>query len=410
MHPLLGPDGLPITWRVFAVVAFPLWVIYLATAAWTLPYNVDPLTNAITAWSIGTRGSPLLPEYEAFTRPEYVGRSIWVVDGLDGPVSKFPPGAPLLAAPLYATFAGDVETVDLTAGPGDTPLPAVTVPVPSLAPSAIVGSATTAVAMGFLALAFARLHGTVTGPVLAALVAGLGTGAWSVAANALWQHGPAMMWLALAIWAAASERWWLSGLSFGMAALTRPLAAVVAAAVGLIVAVSTRRLRPAVAVGCGAGVGIGLLVLYNRTVFGSPTLTGGYDLAFEQWFVDEGIGRVENVVLALVSPDRGILVWSSFLALILVGITPAWRRSPVWVRAAASGGLALLGITYWLGYYRGGGGYLFYRYPLEALVALAPLFFVAAVETVRRGSLARAAVLLASALSIVAHGAASLIT
>lgn len=403
-----APGGTPASWKVFLAVAGPLFAVYLSTSSLTMPHHVDPLTSAVTAWSLGTRGTPVLDEFSPFTAPDYRERSMWLVDGKDGTVSIYPPGAALLAAPLYALAVPGAEIVQLEPAPGDIPLESVAVPVPSLVPSGLIGALTTAIAVGTLAVVFARL-GTVAWAVTSAYVFGLGTGAWSVAANALWQHGPAMMWLAIGILAAASARWWTSGLAFGAGILTRPLTGLIPAALAAF-SRPPSRLCLITRIGLGTGLGVAALVIYNWLVFGSPSLLGGYQAVAEYWSRPESLSWVQSTLGALLSPERGVLFWSPFLAVVIAWTPHAWRKAPEWVRAAALGGLVYVLANVLLSDFRGGGGYLFYRFPLEGLVGLAPLLFLAAKVAASRGLVWRLLLTVTSLVSVGFHAVAAVVT
>ena len=58
---------------LFLVVAGPLFVIYLLTATYSRPYNIDAFTNVLTAWEIADNGSPYLDDHEQLADPLYTG-------------------------------------------------------------------------------------------------------------------------------------------------------------------------------------------------------------------------------------------------------------------------------------------------------------------------------------------------
>ena len=339
-----------------------------------MPYHIDAFSNVLPAWSLGTSGSVYLPEHEVLLEPGHYRNIGWIVPAGDTAVSKYPPGAALVAAPFYAVWPQDAEVLTVR-GLNRPDVPAVDIPVPSFWPASIAASLTVALAIGFLAFSF---RGLASGSValVAAYVAGLGTAAWSVAANELWQHGPGMMWIALA-GALAGGHLLASGLAYGMAVITRPMNALIAAPVGLYLAWQQRSLRPAIEIGAGALLGLVALVAFNAAVFGEPSVLGGY----EQGFVDNTrsldlVGYVRNVGLALFSPTRGLLIWSPFLIVLLPGLRSAWRAAPGWVRGGAIGGVLYLLVQYKANRFSGGDGFVTYRYPLEAITAAAPLLLL----------------------------------
>ena len=368
--------------RLMLAVAAPLLVLFLFTANRGVPYHIDAFSNVLPAWSLGTSGTVSLPDHEVLVDPVHFGNVAWLVAGGESAVSKYPPGAALVGAPFYAMWPQ--EAVILTVvGTNHPDVAPVEIPVPSLWPAAIAASLSVALAIGFLAISFRALAGGLTA-LVAAYVAGLGTTAWSVAANEFWQHGPGMMWIALA-GALAAGHLLASGLAFGMAILTRPLNAFIAAPTGLYIAWRERSLWPAVKLGGGALLGLIVLLAYNKAVFGELSLLGGYSSAFvENAQSVDGLGYLRNIAMALFSPTRGLLIWSPFLILLLPGLAAAWRAAPAWVRGGALGGLLYLLVQYKANRYSGGDGFAAYRYPLEPLTAAAPLLLLSYAEWVAK--------------------------
>ena len=385
------------------VVAGPLFVLFLLTANRGVPYHIDPFSNVLPAWSLATTGSVYLPDHEVLLEPGHYRNVGWIVPAGDTAVSKYPPGAALLAVPFYAVWPQDAEVLTVR-GLNRPDVPAVDIPVPSFWPASIAASLSVALAIGFLALSF---RGLVSGStaLVAAYVAGLGTAAWSVAANELWQHGPGMMWIALA-GALGAGHLVASGLAYGMAVITRPLNSLIAAPVGLYVAWQRRSLRPALEVGAGALLGLAALVAFNAAVFGEPSILGGY----EEAVVDQArsldlVGYLRNMGLAMFSPTRGLLIWSPFLILLLPGLRAAWRVAPGWARGGAIGGVLYLLVQYKANRFSGGDGFVTYRYPLEALTAAAPLLLLSYTQWVVDRPKVLCAFRLLVYVSVAAHAA-----
>jgi hypothetical protein len=78
----------------------------------------------------------------------------------------------------------------------------------------------------------------------------------------------------------------------------------------------------------------------------------------------------------------------------------AWRAAPAWVRGSAIGGVIYLLIQYKLNRFNDASAVVGYRYPLEALVALAPLLFLSYIAWVKRRWLAVRVFVVAITLSI----------
>jgi hypothetical protein len=366
---------------LFAWVFVPLFVLYLATATWSRPYHIDPFTNTLSAWSLGTRGTLRLDDHVALATPEYYRNVAWVVPAGDSAASQYAPGTAIYAAPFYALWPEDAELVNVV---GPVPgVPAVTILVPPVPPAAIASALAVALAMGFLALTFRRF----TGPRLAvgaAYVAGLATTAWSVAADALWQHGPGMMWIALGL-ALCVDHLLSSGFAFGAAILTRPHTALIPAATGIYQSIKRRSLRPALWIGLGSSAGLAALLAINAALYGEPSISGGYPSTFREQALSLDIPHfLWNVLGALFGPLHGLLIWSPFLIVLIPGLRAAWHAAPGWVKGAALGGVLYLLLQLKANRYTGGGGFAAYRYPLEALTAAAPLLLLAYTEWVAK--------------------------
>jgi hypothetical protein len=86
----------------------------------------------------------------------------------------------------------------------------------------------------------------------------------------------------------------------------------------------------------------------------------------------------------------------------------AWKAAPSWVRGAAGGAVLYLLLQYKANRYSGGVNFVTYRYPLEALTALAPLLFLSYSKWVKARSRRVTLFVLAVALSIVIHALAAL--
>lgn len=369
--------------NLFTVVAVPLFTLYLVTASWSLPYNIDAVTNVLTAWELGTDGDVFLEDQAVLATDDYIGNIAWVVPAGESVAAQYPPGTAALAAPLYAVWP---EEASLRSVFGvNIEAPPVDILVPPIAPAAIVAAVVVAIAMGLLALSFRRLVDDRLA-VLAAYTLGLATGAWSVAADSLWQHGPGMLWIAAGTLLSIQHKT-AAGVAFGAAILTRPHLALVAAANGVWQSWCERSFRPMVLIGFGSAAGLAALVWFNNAVFGSPSITGGYGGSFVERAASADIlDYLGNVLLALVHLERGLLIYSPFLILLIPGLRVGWEAAPVWVRGSAVGGLLYLLLQLKANRYSGGSGFWGYRYPLETLAAAAPLLLLSYTEWLRHRS------------------------
>ncbi|NBC47841.1 MAG: hypothetical protein GVY22_07605 [Gammaproteobacteria bacterium] len=390
--------------RFFLSIFVPLSFLYAFTASWDLPYDPDAITNAVSAWHLGQHLSPFLPGYERFTEGPQALLFFHFVMTDKGAVSKYPPGAAFLAAPIYAVTPNPRRTVFL-ARPSHPEVDRVEILLPTFWQATIVSVLTTAAAISFLGLVFLT-QGSPQEAWVASWVAGLGTSAWSIASDMLWQHGPAMLWLAFGLFLSVNQRFWSSGLAFAGAVLTRPHTAVIPACVGFASALRDRSSVPIWKLGLASLLGVLALVLYNYFVFGSFSTSGGYGGAFTENLVEPNLtGFFGNLLGGLFDPAVGVFVWSPFLLLLLPGILKAWRKTDLLLCGAAIGGLLYLLLQFKMNRYKPGLK-IPYRYPLEALFATAPLLFASYLHWLKRSrrlrSLLTKAVVLAIGLQLIA--------
>jgi hypothetical protein len=233
----------------------------------------------------------------------------------------------------------------------DYPVGAALVALPFYAPSIVCGvspasrvygelekvSAATIVALSAVLLFMAAARVTADWmAMLLTLVYALGTTSLSVSSQALWQHGPAQLALAAAIYclvrAREEPRWaGYAGLPLAFEVITRPADALIAAPLGLYVLVSYRReiwrfIAAAIAP-------ILFQLWYNAAYFGTPfrvqfftqapSTTGQRVPSGGFWATPLGPG-LATVVL---SPGRGLLFYSPIFALAFIGLAMAWRRN-----------------------------------------------------------------------------------
>lgn len=156
-----------------------------------------------------------------------------------------------------------------------------------------------------------------------AMVFAFGTNTWMISSQALWQHGSGEVLIALAlllvIAPASPVRTALLGAVCVLMPANRPPDALVAGAIVLFTVWSRR--RSALWLLAGAAVPLAALLYYNLDFIGH--LAGGYGLLkTPDTFFQLGWSGVAGL---LVSPTRGLLVFSPFLVFVPVGLIQRLR-------------------------------------------------------------------------------------
>jgi hypothetical protein len=195
-----------------------------------------------------------------------------------------------------------------------------------------VAALLTAMAAALLFLSARRLELDERKSVVVALVYALGTCAWSVLSQTLWQQATDSFFLALGAFlfvralpsTPGTARYAIggSGLAFAIAAACRPTVFVVLAIISGYLLVARRKdLAPFAA---GAVVPAAAFLVYNTATFGSPFVFGQL-LALQKGGRSAWNVPVEGLAGLLVSPSRGLFVFSPVLLFAVWGIVRAWR-------------------------------------------------------------------------------------
>lgn len=181
-----------------------------------------------------------------------------------------------------------------------------------------------------LIFVIARCRGIGAGAAaVVALVFAFATPAWSTASRGLWQHGPSMLTLASAmtmlLLARRHDAWAaVAGVPLGLGILMRPTNAIALVVLTAYVLVRYRRRLPIMLLASGAV--IAAFVAWNLHDFGAPLpayyLPGG--MPWVPW--SEAPGALAG---HLVSPNRGLLVFSPVVLLAAAGIATQLRRRTV---------------------------------------------------------------------------------
>lgn len=336
-------------------VFVPLSVIYLLTANYGPFVFIDSAAAFHPAWHLVHHG-------HLWVDDEPLRIWMFVQDAHGHLSSNRPPGLILFSVPAFAAAGWLTAT-------------------PVVAPAAVAVSLATAAGVANLGLLLEDILSR-RAAWCAAMLAGLGTSLWSVAAAEYLPHGIDVLWLTTALLALRARRTTLAGVAFALAITTRPHLAVVALILG-IGAARNVRLRSIVAVGLPSVCGLLLLMTYNALVFGVFNIRGGYPEYVDAPISREGITTTDshavltNLAGTLASGSRGVLVLSPFIVALLPGLVRGWRAGPWWARWSAVAGAAYMLVQLRIQSgpegFLGGGLIYSYRYAIEPLALCAPL-------------------------------------
>ncbi len=267
-----------------------------------------------TARSLARNGSFVLPSSDSadpFTRATEGGR-----------ISIYPPLTALLATPLFLA-CGLFFDLDLSG---------------TQIAGRLVAVFLASIATALLAGTFAR-RTSAPRALGAAVFFGLGTSVFSTA-QALWQHGATLLFLVVAIdamdrlGAATSDARRLSmiaSVALSLAAASRPAAIPMCATLFVFLLSRTRR-HFLYALAAAAGPAL-LVAAYNARFFGAPWRFG---LGLSGRFLAALPASIPGL---LISPGRGLLVFTPIALIALVGL---WRASRLESLARGLLGAALI--------------------------------------------------------------------
>jgi hypothetical protein len=299
-------------------------------------------------------------------------------------VDTFGPGAAMTALPVYALM-------HLVAGGDLLSQPALLWYGAKITASLLVAGS--AVFIFLTACAFT----TSARAALIALVYGLGTGVWSTSSQTLWQHGPNEFFLAMGTYflIRAEMNWkhaaWC-GLAYSAAVACRPTSVIVAVAAGiyLLVRLVTARRTALVPYVLAALPIAAALAAYNTYYLGGPLKFGqaevGHMVAAGKTGGNKDLWQTPLWLGAtglMVSPSRGLLVFSPFMIFAMGGLVALWtqrRYAPLWPVTIAM--LVLLGVAFkWFDWW---GGWCYGPRPIVDTMPFFALLLIPVIDWIWR--------------------------
>jgi hypothetical protein len=240
--------------------------------------------------------------------------AFWMLSRPDGHIiSLYPVAVPTLVSPLYLPAVGYLHWRGWT----NARLDHVARVMEKLSASLI---AALSVALFYRLL---RRRASARVALLLAIAYGFGTTTWVISSQALWQHGLASLLVIGALLLLTGEhttrRAIGAGLLLGLIAANRPPDAILAAALGAYGLWAWTGWHRAWLIGASA-IPAAAVVSYNFAA--ADNILGGYGLLGKAVFFSQDV--VNGVAGLLVSPARGLFIFSPFLLFLVL----AWRYRP----------------------------------------------------------------------------------
>ena len=342
--PVDNPRNLPGAQRrrdsiTFGCLLFVFFVIYnlnLRTIGWddTYPTRFLPFSLLIDhslyldEWIQRRLASPLGPNGLYFAARSH---GHWM--------SSYPIITPVLVTPLYVLPAWWLYLQSPEIDPSSPEFVLIANTMEKLSASLIAAMSGAVLFLAFRRIASANVS------LAVALIYGLTSNTWAISSQALWRHGLTELSFAFLLWAlfrvSDSRRapFW-SGLGLAVAAANKPLEAIM---IVPFLFWFGRRSRESLFMFLTPLVVLGSLVLsYNLYFFArllggypAPTFSAGGGAQFG-FFTRLGVGLAGS----LVSPSRGLLVYTPWAAFAFWGAAKVWKeKSPGW------GGPLILALT-----------------------------------------------------------------
>jgi hypothetical protein len=225
-----------------------------------------------------------------------------------------------------------------------------------------------------------------------------------VSGQALWQHGPSQLFLALLLLSLVrgrtNERWLGYGaFAAGAAAVMRSTDVLVA--VPVLAWMMYARPRLALRHAAFALSPLAVLVLYNVWSVGAIGGAGGNTTA-PIWAFFSRTPSVEGLAGVLASPGRGLFVYSPVLVFAVAGLGLGLRRAPALLAPLGLGVLLVIVVDgQW---FRWWGGHTWGPRLLADVTPILCFFFYPVTPVLDRHRLVKALFVLLAVLSVAAHG------
>lgn len=290
-----------------------IFLVYISSARFL--GTIDGIPTRLLPISILEEGNLDLDEF----LPEDKGDFTWFVfiDAGDHYISKYPVLTSILALPIYAGpyYAGVPFTQEV------------------VATFAKITAALITAFSAILLLFIFRKYLSEKWSIFLVLAYAFGTSSWTVSSQDLWQHGASQLFLILVVYLLLKPKksdlvFLLTGLAIGLAVAARYLNVVFAAIFLAYILYKYR--KKIIATLLGLLVPLSLVAMYQSYYLDTPWQTGYSCAAYsnrgvpciEGWhsLFWDGFGGL------LVSPGRGLFIFTPFLIFSVIGAWYIWKR------------------------------------------------------------------------------------
>jgi predicted dehydrogenase len=342
--------------RTFLVLTLLVFVVYNSNFRWLL--SRDSIPARVLPFSLLLDGHLYVDDWVAPYEQGRFTRGAYYVSPARGHLySVYPIIEPLVISPLYVIPAWWLSRQRPQFAQGSFVLTTIIDSMEKLSASLIA-----ALSVGLLLLALRNYTSQRTSLILT-LVYALTSNTWAISSQSLWRHGLTELSFALFLWALSknldesSGPFW-AGLALALAAANKPAYVLVVLPFLIFMARSHRKKLLAF---CAPLAVIGSAVLtYNFYYFGR--ILGAYPNPLGPMTIPGGpltpihIPWWDGLAGLLVSPNRGLLIYTPWTILALWGAVQVWKENyQGWGRYLLPGLAAVYLVHSQLGLWWGGG-------------------------------------------------------
>ncbi|MDD1728688.1 MAG: glycosyltransferase family 39 protein [Methanospirillum sp.] len=274
--------------------------------------SFDTLAATILPFTILDTHVPWLTTSSLLLQPENISSFIAVNNNL---YSYYPIVTPILVTPLYVVSYIFMKMMHIPLDMSNSSCFLIVYIMEKIAASFITAAAITVFYAGMKEVIRKNIA------LITALILAFGTSMWSINSQALWQHGMIALLFSIGFYLIIrnerqtdSRIFILLGICSGLLVFTRPADAFLV--LPAFVYAALKRREDFVTYCVSAGIATFPIVIYNESVAGN--LFGGYSNLLSEFSF--GLPTLVHMAGLLISPNRGLFVFTPIAILALLGI------------------------------------------------------------------------------------------